>query len=100
MTFLVFLISAAVFAGTFWLSIRLVDGYNSRNTLPTAAFVAVFITAGAMFGGPILGFLPLVATLYLLVRYYDLTLIRAFASVFVMALLQFGLDAALTRLVG
>jgi hypothetical protein len=88
-------ISAAVFALTLWGSIKLLDRYNTRNTLPIAAFVGIVFAAFSP--GSIFVLLPLVALLYLLVSYYDIGFFKSFGVVGSMIAMNLGLQELTSR---
>jgi len=92
MAFINFVIGALLFGLAMWGGIKILDRYNSRNSLALAGVIgAVFSLAAPVFG--IFMVLPLVALLYLLVSYYDLGLLRSFGVVGIMygSLIALGL---------
>jgi hypothetical protein len=98
MQILSMLLGVALFSITLWAGIKLVDRYNSRNSIAVAAIIGgVFgLVAPAM---PIFFFaLPLIALLYLLVNYYELGLIRSVAVVIAMFAANMAVGALVERL--
>lgn len=84
-----------VFSATFWTSLHVLDTDNPKNTVGTALLIGtVFSVFGSMVG-PIFILLPLVALLQLLVRYYDLGIMRSFGVVFLMFALNFGVASVI-----
>ncbi len=78
MFFIHLILGTLFFACTIWASIRFFDPFNSENKFVTALIIgAVFSIFGAG-GGSFVVILPLFALYYLLARYYDLGLGRAF----------------------
>ncbi len=76
--------AALGFGGALFASLKIVDTNNTRNTLPLALIIgAVFAIAAPFAAGPF-AILPLVALLYLLVKYYELGLIGSMATVITM----------------
>lgn len=84
-----------IFAATFWTSLQLLDSHNPKNTMGTALLIGTVMSVFGSLVGPFLLLLPLVALLQLLVRYYDLGIMRSFGVVFMMFALNFGLSSIL-----
>lgn len=84
MELVTFILGTLIFAALLWGGIKLVDRYNSRNSIAVAVIIGAFFG----FAAPALGFffmaLPLIALMYLLVAYYDLGLIRSIIVVVAM----------------
>lgn len=79
------------FSATFWTSLHLLDTDNPKNTFGLALIVGTVMSVFGSMMGPFFFLLPLVALLQLLVRYYDLGMLRSFGVVFLMFALQFGI---------
>lgn len=80
------------FTATFWVSLHLIDGDNPRNTLGTAAIIGTVMSVFGSMVGPFFALLPLVCLLQLLVRYYDLGILKSFAVVGMMFALNLGIS--------
>jgi len=94
-----FIANVLVLTACIYGSIKLVDRYNSRNKLGTAAVIAlVFAIFGGM-GGSILFFLPLLAYFFILVKYYDLSFLQAIISVVVIFVSLFVLAFVIALLI-
>lgn len=87
-------VGALVFAVTLWGSIKIFDRYNSHNTLAVAAIIGLVFSFAAA-AGTVMFLLPLVALMYLLVAFYDLGILRAFAVVGSMIAMQLALAEGL-----
>ena len=82
-----YLLNAIVFALSLWLGLKIFDSGNPDNSLGTAAFLGG-IFALPTFVGSILPFLSLVAFMILLIKYYDLGILRSLAVVFFMGFMS------------
>lgn len=80
------------FTATFWVSLQLIDTDNPRNTLGTAAVIGTVMSVFGSMVGPFFAILPLVCLLQLLVRYYDLGILKSFAVVGMMFVLNLGIS--------
>ena len=85
-----------VFTATFWTSLHIIDTDNPKNTIGTAALIGTVMSVFGSMVGPIFILLPLIALLQLLVRYYDLGIIRSFSVVFMMFALNFGIASVIS----
>ena len=92
------LIGAVLFAFTFWGAIKLVDRYNSRNSLVVAGIIGSFMAFAAPSLGLILIALPLIALMYLLVNYYELGLLRSIAVIVALWAMNLATAAIATKL--
>ncbi|MGK0357928.1 MAG: hypothetical protein ACI9U2_000211 [Bradymonadia bacterium] len=79
-----------LFTATFWVSLRLIDADNPRNRLGTAAVIGTVMSVFGSMVGPFFALLPLVCLLQLLVRYYELGILKSFAVVGMMFVLNLG----------
>lgn len=75
------ILGALLFAATLWGSIKLVDRYNSRNSMAIAAIIGGFFGFAAPALGMIFMALPLIALMYLLVQFYELGIGRSVAVI-------------------
>jgi hypothetical protein len=79
---------ALIFAASFWLSIRIIDGPNSANTFGLALLIgAVVAISGGIFG-PAFSVIPLVGFAYLMIRYYGIGLIKTVLILVVISIFQ------------
>lgn len=72
-----FIAGALVFGFAFWMSIRILEPHNSENSLGLALVVGAVVGVFGSLGGPVLGYIPLIALFYLLIRHYDLGFIKS-----------------------
>lgn len=82
-------ISSVVFTFSLWLSVKVLGGSESANKLGTAAVVGVLFSTFAAFVPIAFGLLPLVALFLILLRWYDLGVLRSIGVIVLMGLLQF-----------
>ncbi len=89
------LISTLISAFVLWLSIKIVDRYNSSNTFGLALILGLgFSIFGSFCIGPLV-ILPLVALLFLLIRFYDLGLGKSLLVVLLIGALKVGIGLVL-----
>lgn len=91
------LLGALVFALGLWGGIKIIDPSNTRNSPTLAAVLGLFFSVFGYYGGLIVVFLPLLALIMLLSRFYDLPPIQVvMVIVFMVGLniaVSFGLAA-------
>lgn len=92
-----FLVSLVVGAALLWLSIRVVDGYNHNNTLG-AAFGWSFLFALSSLVPSFFAIFPLVAFITVLLRYYELSVLRMIGVVLFQIGVAFALSLGLAAL--
>lgn len=80
---------AVIFGISLWLSIRIICGYNSNNTIGTALLIGVVYTIAGAIG---MGFalLLIIAMMYILIGHYNLGLIRSVVVIIFSAGIQYG----------
>ena len=89
------LISTLLSAFVLWLSIKIVDRYNSSNSFGLALILGLgFSIFGSFCIGPLM-VLPLVALLFLLIRFYDLGLGKSLLVVLLIGALKLGIGLVL-----
>ena len=90
-----FLIFSTLYGFSTWASIKIIDRYNTRNTMGAACAVGIMFGGVVPFAGMLLGFLPLAGLLMVLVAYYDLGFVRSFLTVIVMGIVLNGVGSVL-----
>lgn len=87
-----FVLGTLFFAIGLKVSLMLLDNGNFRNTWGAAGlYGAIFALPAALGTGIFFGLLPLIALLFLLIRYYEVGLLRSFLVVILMGLINTGL---------
>ena len=92
------LISTLLSAFVLWLSIKIVERYNDANTFPVALVIGlVFSVFGSFCSGPLI-ILPLVAMMFILLRFYELGLLKSLLVVVLIGALNIGIGLVLGAL--
>jgi hypothetical protein len=100
MNFLIaFVLGALFFAIGLKVSLMVLDNGNTRNTWGAAGlYGAIFALPAALGTGLFFGLIPLIALLFLLIRFYEVGLLRSFLVVILMGLINTGLALLVTPL--
>jgi len=89
------LISTLLSALVLWLSIKIVERHNEANSFPVALIIGlVFSVFGSFCSGPLI-ILPLVAMMFILLRFYELGLIKSVIVVILMGALNVAIGLVL-----
>ena len=92
------LVGAVVFGLTLWGGIKLVDRYNTHNSIPLALIIGVVFAAMAPMFGAVLIVLPLIALLYLLINFFNLGLLQSLAVFIAMGAMNLALGEVIRLL--
>lgn len=91
---------ATLYAFTTWASIKIIDRYNTRNTMGAAIACGVVFGTIIPFAGMLFAMIPLVGLMFVFVIYYDLGFIRAVVTIIVMGIMLHVLGTILVDTLG
>ena len=101
MTGLLFFVCEILLGGMLWWgAIKILDRYNTKNKPVTALALTLVFAVSARVGGVFLGIPGLVGLIWLLMRYYDIGLVRTILVLVVNAVLAVGAGYALIAVLG
>ena len=92
---LLLLIGALVFALGLWGGIKIVEPSNKRNSPILAVILGLFFSVFGYYGGLLIIFLPLLALVTLLVRFYELPPVQIVIVIVFMVGLNFAVSYGL-----
>ena len=82
-------VCSVAFGFSLWLSLKILESGNSRNSLGLAIFIGIFFSLPTVFEIGLYGnIFSLVALLLLLLNFYDLGFIKTFIAIIIMGVIQ------------